>query len=419
MSTPLTETQVQHGRLVAKFFNPDGAAGDWHTFAVSFPTPFAGDDVRVVAMASNDGVNPGLGTVPVVPVVRSADRNGCVLAARNSDLASGSAGLHWIAWRESPGVKSIPPTDLRTIRVLPRSFAADGAPGDWTQWPVAYGQAMGHLPTVVCSAWRPPEAHADFIVQAPTFAFSGAVLSSGAVPVGVSQAADPAGLVLRARNAGGWPGVRAMHGVAVCAGLASDPSVMVDSGVVGPVYFTAAGGSVPQTFDIPFALPFGTPPVVLFCASDRGLSPGSSAIAAAGWVESVGTHGFRLQGLNTDAAAGVAAFDWVAIGCGPGCGTRTQPAPPGITIHRPIKISIPFDRLVIGLAFRPTVIDGRGVGWAAAPFSWSSSAPEVVSITADGEARARHKGKATLTAVARDPDLGKELRASIELVVDG
>ena len=411
MSTPLAETHVQHGRLAARFFTPDNTPGDWQPYTVNFATPFAGDDVRVIATASDDLVPPPQGTVPVVPVVLGANRNGFTVMARNSDVASGSAGLHWVAVRESPGTRGLPPVDVRTLRVLPQGFMPDGQPGDWNSWPVVFGQPMAQSPSVVASAWWPDEAHSDFRFEPDQLFIPAALWSSGAVPIAVCQGAHRGGLQLAARNGGGWHGVRAMNGVAFSAGPASDPGVMVASGVTAPVSVSRGGGSDRQLIDVAFATPFSAPPVVLFCATNQGLPAGVTPPAAAGWVQSVGTHGFRLAALNTDSVGGPVAYFWVALGCGPACGSRTPSAPPGTTFKPPIKITVPFPFLWAGSSQWAGIVDAEGRAWAAERFEWASSQPEVATVFADGRIQARKPGKAVL--VAR----GEEGEAKVEVEV--
>ena len=231
--------------------------GDWQPFTVTYARPLAGDDVRVMAAASDDLVPPPQGTVPAVPVVLGANRHGFMVMARNSDVASG---------------------------------------------------------------------------------------------------------------------------------------------VTAPVTLRRGGGSDRQLIDVAFDLPFSAPPVVVFCATDQGLPPFITPPAAAGWVESVGTDGFRLAALNTDSVGVPTAYYWVALGCGPACGSRTLPAPPSTVIKPPSTIHIPFPFMWVGASQWATAVDAEGRAWEAERFEWSSSQPEVATVFADGRIQARKPGQAVLMA---------------------
>lgn len=404
MAQPLNRTWIQHGRLTAQFFAADGVPGDWRSWQVSFATPFPDDAVRVVAMASEDGVDNGLGIVPVVPVVTAVTRQGFTLAARNSDVASGSAGMHWMAVRESPGTPALPPIDLRTVRVAPRWFEPDGTPGDWNSWPVRLGAPLPQPPTVLASAWRPAESHADAVELSGTLFSPGGRYRSAATPVGLSSGVQGGGFALSARNAAGWSGERALHGIALAAaapGTASDPSIQVDSGTTGPLSITVrTGGNATVRREIDFALPFSTPPVVLFCASNTGLPAGTSPPAVAGWVESVTTHGFVLHAYNTDLTMGSVSFHWVAIGCGPACGAQSwRPSQPAAAPTPPIQVNLP-PRLAAGQWLQASVVDKAGIEWRGPPVAWHSSRPEVARVDENGTVSGLEPGETLITATA-------------------
>lgn len=325
MSTPLAETVVAHGRRTAAFFAPDGVAGDWQLFQVTFPTPFPSDAVRVVATAASDGVDAGLGTIAAVPVIVGANRNGFTIAARNSDCASGSAGMHWIAVLERPGTPAPQKVDVRTV-VLPSRFAAaDCLSGDWNSWGYHFANPLPGLPSVVASTVRNPgDTQVDVLVFG-AFVSGTSVLQRIPTLVGVTASATAADLALNARNGGGWPGRASMNAVAVATGGTPATSMFVDSGVTNVVAILPTGGTASVDIEVNFAVPFATPPVVLVTACDAGLAPGASAPAVVGTAASITTHGFTLQAMNTDVASGAAAFYWQAFGCGLHCGGGTRP----------------------------------------------------------------------------------------------
>lgn len=334
MSTPLNQVIVAHGRLSAQFFREDGRVGDWQSWVVPLPAIFPADRVKIVAMASNDGVDQGLGTVAAVPVITRTTRSGFTLAARNSDCAAGSAGMHWIAVLERPGQASPTPLELRTGALQSRTFAPDCTPGDWNSWEYPFGRAMPSAPTVVGT---PTRMRGDVALSSVVFgAFvSDAYLVEGMpAPVGVLSSGRVDGVSLSARNGGGWSGRSGMNFLALAdlpKNVTPDTAPILDSGTTSAVSLAAAGGSAPVRIEVNFALPFSTPPVVLLTACDVGLPAGTTPVAAIGVAHDVTTHGFTLEAMNTDSASGRAAFHWVALGCGISCGAGRASSVPSTT----------------------------------------------------------------------------------------
>lgn len=312
MSTSIAETIVKHGRETAHFFREDGRPGDWSSWPVAFPQPFPSDDVRVVAMAAHFQVDEGLGTVPAVPTISGISASGFTINARNSDCASGSAGMHWIAVQETPGQRSPEPVDVRTAVLQGRWAAPDCVVGDWVSWNYPFGIPLKSTPTVVGTGRRS-------LADNRTELIGGALFTDIPVLVGVVANAHVQGVDLNARNGGGWPGLGGMNFAAVSPGVAGS-GVIVDSGVTEVIPgLPPAGGTVSRSLDVHFTLPFQTPPVVLVTACDRGLPAGETCAAIVGTAQDVTTHGFTLQAMNTDSAPGRCAFSWVAIGCGIHC----------------------------------------------------------------------------------------------------
>lgn len=141
----------------------------------------------------------------------------------------------------------------------------------------------------------------------------------------------------------------------------------------------------------------------------------------------VGTQGFRLAALNTDSVGGPTACHWVALGCGPACGSRTFPALPSIVIKPSITIRLPFPFVWAGASQLATVVDAQGLAWEAERFECSSSQPEVATVLADGRIQVRKSGQALLMArgeggeakveldvraVAKRPQRGQRLRGA-------
>ncbi|MDX2194112.1 MAG: hypothetical protein NW201_12215 [Gemmatimonadales bacterium] len=347
MPTPLTETLIQSGRASARSFAADCTAGDWHSWQVAFATPFPDDDVIVVAMASDHDVDEGAHVAAVVPVVRGTSRSGFTLAGRNSDSAAGSAGMHWLAVRRRPGVASGTPVDLRTAVVPPRAFAPDGTVGDWQQWDWRFARPLRGEPAVVGSAARTPGG-----IQRYEELFGVIVPSVGqwhfGAAVGVSLGASASALRLAARNPTGWPGQARVPFVAVAPGGVTDPALHCETGRTAPVAMPGAHLMTSEALDVQFDEPFLVPPIVLVTACEVGLAVGESAVALVGVVEDATTHGFTLRVMSSDCAPGRAAFNWVAIGCQPGCGGgRVPPAEPPRTPPTdtpgtpPITITVP------------------------------------------------------------------------------
>lgn len=349
MSTPLAQTLISHGRIPAAFFTPDGVPGDWRVFQVTFPTPFPDDAVRVVAMASSDGVDAGLGTIAAVPVIVGANRSGFTIAARNSDCSAGSAGMHWIAALERPGSPATASVDVRTVVLPPRFSAADCLSGDWNGWTYRFQHALPSAPTLVAT---PVRHQGDSTLEVTVFGLvSGtAVLQQRPTLVGVAAAATPTDIILNARNGGGWPGRAAMNAVAVASPGTPSPAMIVDSGVTAAVAVAPTGGNIFTGLEVQFAVPFATPPVVLITACDAGLPAGTSPPAVVGTAERITTHGFTIEAMNTDVAGGRSAFFWMALGCGTHCGAgapvdRPQPpVRPPVTPVGPIGTTAHGDR---------------------------------------------------------------------------
>jgi hypothetical protein len=323
MSTPLSQVIVAHGRLSARFFREDGRAGDWQSWAVPLPAIFPADGVRIVAMASSDGVDEGLGTIAAVPVITRATRTGFTLAARNSDCAAGSAGMHWFAVLERAGQASPTPVELRTCLLQARGFAPDCSPGDWNSWEYAFGRPMPTAPTVVGAPTRMRGDVALTSVVLGAFLSDAYLLEGMPAPVGVLSSGRGDGVSLSARNGGGWSGRSSMNFIALSdlpRNVPPDTAPVLDSGTTPAVSLSSTGGGVPVRIDVNFGLPFSAPPVVLITACDVGLPVGTTPVAAIGVAQGVTTHGFTLEAMNTDSASGRAAFHWVAIGCGISCG---------------------------------------------------------------------------------------------------
>jgi hypothetical protein len=163
------------------------------------------------------------------------------------------------------------------------------------------------------------------------------LLEQVAAAVGVVQGATPNGVMMSARNGGGWPGRSGMNFIALASGAAGDSNLIVDCGTTGLATLPPTGGSIVRPLEVFFALPFSTPPIVLITANEAGLPAGESAVAALGVATGITTHGFVVEAMNTDSAPGRASFHWVAMGCGISCGAGPDPKKKAPPIKQPVK----------------------------------------------------------------------------------
>jgi hypothetical protein len=151
MSVNIREAVFITGRMPTRSFGPDCVSDDWEDFGVVVEVgdnqPFKSKGgVRVIATANDDGIgrrSHGAAAVCVVTYkewkdAAGHDRQGFRVSARNSDCASGKAGINWMAVQETEGTEQGGPVGLRMGMVNPKHFWRDCDVGDWNGWDVDY-----------------------------------------------------------------------------------------------------------------------------------------------------------------------------------------------------------------------------------------------------------------------------------------
>jgi hypothetical protein len=315
MSTAIQNAHIEIGDTGTSppQFEADCIPGDWQSYQLTFDTHFQdAAKVRVIVTANNKNIHPSNYNPAVVGVVTAVTTSGFTLWARNSDCKEGLAGFYFMAVEEL----SQPPTrgegvDLRYGILQQKFFKKDCEPGDSQKWFPSFSSPFGSGERVA-------------LVTGCNLN----VLTSNVPAVGISQNLDVNGFELVGRNSAacmpssGTTGACAFYWVAGEEGVKPKPDnrIWIDSGVVSPKHFGRACKTSSPTWtnswEVYFSKPFQTPPVVLLTCRDAGV------LAVVGLAQNVTTHGFTLAGLNSDCylPGGRAQFNWVAIGCGEGCG---------------------------------------------------------------------------------------------------
>jgi hypothetical protein len=273
----------------------------------------------------------------VTGVVSGVNRTGFELSARNSDCNDGEAGFYFMAVEEvgQPPNRG-EPVDLRLGILQPKHFCPDCTLGDWVDWTPRFSRPFPPPPHDYAALVTGSNLHVrpfgpgrcgpmHYEVGAETAGGSAAVglppphqYYYNAPAVGISRDLNENGFWLAARNSDNWQGKCAYYYVAGVEGERPQDPFQIDSGVVEPKQFmpTTQVDSL-QAWEVYFSRPFLVPPVVLLTCKE---AESGQRVAVVGLAWDVTTHGFWLIGANSDCAAGVAQFYWVAIGCGLGCG---------------------------------------------------------------------------------------------------
>jgi hypothetical protein len=315
MSTAIQNTHIEIGDTGTSppQFEPDCIPGDWQSYQLKFDTPFQdAAKVRVIVTANNENIHPSNHNPAVVGVVTAVSTTGFTLWARNSDCNEGLAGFYFMAVEE---LGQPPPAgegvDLRYGILQQKSFRKDCEPGDSQKWFPRFSS---------------PFPSGERVALATGCNLN--VRDSNVPAVGISRNLDVNGFELAARNSAtcmplsGTTGACAFYYVAGVEGVKPKPDnrIWIDSGVVSPKHFgRACKTSSPSwlnSWEVYFSKPFLTPSVVLLTCRD------ADVVAVVGLAQDVTTHGFTLAGFNSDCfhRGGRAQFNWVAIGCGQGCG---------------------------------------------------------------------------------------------------
>jgi hypothetical protein len=312
MSTAIQDTHIEIGSTGASppQFMPDCISGDWQTYQVTFDTPFQdAAKVRVIVTANNETIHPSQYNPAVVGVVTAVSTTGFTLAARNSDCNYGVAGFYYMAVEELGQPPPGEGVDLRFGILQQKTFEKDCQPGDLQTWFPNFSSPF------------PPNMQYAALVTGCNLN----VRTTNVPAVGISRDLDENGFKLAARNSAtcmpssGTTGACAFYYVAGVEGGKPEPDrIWIDSGVVSPKPFGASCKTgTPNwlaSWEVYFSKPFLSPPVVLLTCRD------ADVVAVVGLARDVTTHGFTLAGLNSDCGRGRALFNWVAIGCGQGCG---------------------------------------------------------------------------------------------------
>jgi hypothetical protein len=264
---------------------------------------------RPLAFFTNHVVSPltvADQAAPGVYLVGQTTDDSVTFRVRNSDCVKGSTVPYGFAVAENATVVEQRDMHFSFGRVGPAAFSPSCVPGDWKSWTVAVDESKyEHAQASVVTA-------TSYGVPAPLHA-SPAVGLFGPLPV----ESDPPTYLFnyRARNsdtAGGFCGLNYLY---ITPGISeSDKDLFVDSGTVPPKLFLPSGviGDWSSPWTVKFGGTFAEPPMVFVTASSRGVK--GLAVAVVGMVGEVTTTGFTLHGRNSDCAAGMAGFNWVAFG---------------------------------------------------------------------------------------------------------
>lgn len=308
MAALTNKISLRAGACPASTFAPSGVHGDWITYHVPFEPALpdsAEGQVRVVVSASDAGGDINVHQAAPVPVVGELSPRGFTAWMRNSDVSGGDSGINWIAVAEVPDTAApiagagSPSPKLRFGTLQPQHFQVNGYRGDWRRWAVSYGSSIGftEIPIAVLTTTNDN------------------VRVHAAASVGICAGASKNGVNVAARNSDVTAGASNFGYVAAQPLAGGRPDLLVDTGTVSPRYFDLVGTAGDwQVWNVSFAEPFLTAPVILLSANDAGGAMGSYARAAVGSVFDVSTEGFTLAARNSDVCAGPAGFTWIAVG---------------------------------------------------------------------------------------------------------
>jgi hypothetical protein len=329
MLTPFQQTMIEFGSTETAYFNSACHPGDWHEWQISFTPPFPREP-RVIITARDQNPDSDAIKCPVVAVARNVETTGFTLAARNADVNAGEAALYWLALLETDDLQ--PRSEMLRMGTMdPRHFMA----GERKSWSVKFSQPnLPVIPAVFLTASNLFVGLGSIhTVESWYIPFEGEVSYGNFTPVGPNAA-----VVGSVRQQTGWSfqlaGFNTDCGWGYCnfqyLALArliggTNPEgvsdAFVDSGVVGPQGFSPSCQKGDwKSWYVWFDQAFLTPPTVLVTANNHHVVPPTDNPAVVGMARYVTPNGFRLFGRNSDCAAGMTGFDWVAVGCRRGCG---------------------------------------------------------------------------------------------------
>jgi len=245
------------------------------------------------------------------------------IRARNSGSGSGDASMMWLAIAETGLTQSMLPA-IRMGVGQPRSFAPDSVTGDTVTWAVSLPQpSFRESPFVLLTA-----NHIGTVGDPAHNAAAVGLIDDLAPkqPPPSGPAPQPA-FAIRARNSDCAAGDCGFNYVALAelpgpggpGPVAQD--LIVDSGATdqfGFAHVCTPGDTI--TTEVVFAAPYDAPPVVLATAIRAN---GAMPVCMA---RNVTRFGFTLAARNSDTNQlpsppdGYSGFNWVAFGCGGGCG---------------------------------------------------------------------------------------------------
>jgi hypothetical protein len=333
MSTPMSQTIMQFGRVPRNDFAPSCNPGDWQPIDITFPQPFpSGIHISVIATANDFLVGDLTRNEPVVGVVEDLTPVGCRLWGRYPlECASSAAGFNWLAVAETPGSERPPSVAVR-LGLEPPAYFFNRCNSSDNAWSVSIGprRQIGDpdQPPIVLATVTNLNIWAQ-VMQThksgePSRATVFQHLEPAAVVVAV-QTPSPGGFVLKGQNAGSWPSAAACFHAAFAPTRQTQPELFIETGRVGAKRFENADQAGDwQFWQVAFQDPFLTPPTVLVTANglmedgtpvpDHGGGV-ARAVAAVGVAHNVTTHGFTLLARNSDCGDGFAGFSWAAFGC--------------------------------------------------------------------------------------------------------
>jgi hypothetical protein len=289
-------------------------------------------------------------TTPVVRV-ENVTSTGFDISAFNPVETNGYAGFDWLAIEEGGSREEQGQPDLRMGLTQSQVFLAEGDRGDWCAYGVPYsspisgdaifrlltgsnhGVALGKTYIEQLSPAAPDFASQNDLNPLRLVGSNPTVWRSNVMAVGVTtdefNTVPTEGLTFVARNAEPVEGKCSYFFVALSdnrpEGSGSLGDLIVDSGTtqhaVHPFGYH-------EGWHIYFSRPFRDPPVVLATANDRGapwtFANGDVWNAAHTVLQAhdVTRYGFTLvaMGREPDPLSQIAYADWVAFGCGVGCG---------------------------------------------------------------------------------------------------
>jgi hypothetical protein len=339
---PFSQTVFQFGIVdqsrFSQPFAPGAPGADAEImFPIQFPASVALNSIRVIVTPSDAGVGPDKTQhhAGVVGGAFNVQRDRFTITSYSPDCAAGFAGFNYVALAETPGVSNDPLPDIRIGVLQPLEqhpdvirFASNCTPGDTRFWAQQLRKPFNDTvtPTVVLTV-------SDLNVH--PFDFRQIDVEPECVPItGMVEVPQFNRFGVRARNFDSVGGLATFFYVALAnplpgvGGGAGTANMFVDSGHTGRLEFEPGGqhGDWNET-PVGFTQPFIAPPVVLVTAHSEISGVGKTRPILA-QARHVTPFGFTLSARNPNGdtslggggGGGAATFDWIAFGCGPGCG---------------------------------------------------------------------------------------------------